>query len=101
MEQPSQQATAIKQEFGTRRNRQILLSIAIIGSFILGAVALGEKGQAILGAGLSAVLGPVIVLFGVFALGLSFWNWRCPACGRYLGRAMNPKFCAKCGVALR
>ena len=101
MEQDSQQAAAVKQEFATRRKRQILLSIAAVASFMLGAVVLGDKGQATLGETMSAVVGPIIVLFAVVALGLSFWNWRCPRCNKYLGKSMSPKFCAKCGAALR
>ena len=30
----------------------------------------------------------------------TFRNWRCPACNGYLGRAMSPKFCPKCGAQL-
>jgi len=28
-------------------------------------------------------------------------NWKCPACGRSLGRSMSPKFCSQCGVQLQ
>jgi hypothetical protein len=28
-------------------------------------------------------------------------NWRCPACGKLPGHAMDPKFCSQCGVPLR
>jgi hypothetical protein len=42
-----------------------------------------------------------------FAFGLilssvlySLWNWRCPACGKSLGRSLFPRFCAKCGAKL-
>jgi hypothetical protein len=31
----------------------------------------------------------------------SFRNWRCPACDKYLGKAIGPRFYAKCGVALQ
>jgi rRNA maturation endonuclease Nob1 len=30
----------------------------------------------------------------------SLFNWRCPSCNKYLGKAINAKFCAKCGVQL-
>jgi predicted nucleic acid-binding Zn ribbon protein len=42
----------------------------------------------------SAVL--ALVLIVIHAL-----NWRCPACGRSLGRGLNPKFCSKCGAQLQ
>jgi predicted membrane protein len=32
---------------------------------------------------------------------LYYLNWRCPACGAYLGRAPGMKKCRKCGVVLR
>jgi len=41
---------------------------------------------------------------GVAAVALSLLhlvNWRCPACGRNLGRSMGPKFCSQCGVQLQ
>ena len=39
----------------------------------------------------------VLVLSGV---GCSWLVWRCPACGRYLGRNLSPKLCPHCGVPL-
>ena len=50
---------------------------------------------------------PADTLFIAAMIGLaaailfSLWNWRCPSCGKYLGRATNPSFCPKCGVKLR
>ncbi len=35
------------------------------------------------------------------AYGLTYWNWRCPACRTYLGRRVRMKHCPNCGVALR
>jgi hypothetical protein len=43
-----------------------------------------------------------IILVVVFACVL--WivlNWRCPACGAFLGLNRNPKNCTKCQVKLR
>jgi len=31
----------------------------------------------------------------------SLYNWRCPACNKYLGKQRSPKYCSKCGVALQ
>jgi hypothetical protein len=28
-------------------------------------------------------------------------NWRCPACRKYLGKGAFPRFCPRCGVALK
>jgi hypothetical protein len=41
----------------------------------------------------------IVVMVAVFAFSLS--NWRCPLCHSYLGRAMSPKFCQKCGAQLQ
>jgi rubrerythrin len=35
------------------------------------------------------------------ALILTFINWRCPACNRYLFRRIYPRSCPGCGVAFR
>lgn len=38
-----------------------------------------------------------ILLFVNFTV----WNWRCPACKRYLGHDIGRKVCSKCGVPLQ
>jgi hypothetical protein len=35
------------------------------------------------------------------ALAFSFFNWRCPACGKHLGRGVDPQSCKKCGYKFR
>jgi hypothetical protein len=49
-------------------------------------------------------VGPIILAFigilSVSVLVFSFLNWRCPSCNKYLGKAINPKFCSKCGTQL-
>jgi hypothetical protein len=45
----------------------------------------------------------LIALF-VLAMGavvFSLHTWRCPACRRMLGTEMTPRFCSKCGIALK
>lgn len=37
----------------------------------------------------------------VGALVFSFINWRCPSCGKHLGRAVDPHECRKCGFRFR
>lgn len=37
----------------------------------------------------------IIALFAVF----TFFNWKCPACGKYLGSNITQKRCRKCGVS--
>jgi len=45
------------------------------------------------------------IILGILGLFLSaavftWLNWRCPACKRYLGRALSPRQCPKCKVEL-
>ena len=45
-----------------------------------------------------------VAVFAVLALGMltfTLWNWRCPACNRFLGSVKNPKFCPRCGAQLQ
>lgn len=71
MEYTEEQETAFKQQFAERRRRQIV------------------------------VAGPAFVVLVISALAFSLWNWRCPACNRYLGKGARPRFCAKCGAPLQ
>ena len=45
------------------------------------------------------VAGICVVTLG--ALAFSFYNWRCPSCGKHLGRAVDPQTCRKCGYKFR
>lgn len=44
---------------------------------------------------------PISVVILIVGLILSWINWRCPYCNKYLGKQINPAFCQKCGVKLR
>lgn len=45
------------------------------------------------------VIAMITVTLG--ALAFSFYNWRCPSCGKHLGRAVDPLTCRKCGYKFR
>jgi uncharacterized RDD family membrane protein YckC len=92
-----EQEADIKTRFSVRRRRQIILAIPVVAVVIL--LAFGDKQEVILGIPLPVVGAMALVLI-VGALGFSLYNWRCPACNKYLGKGMTPKFCAKCGVGL-
>ncbi len=88
----------IKREFKKRFIRQIIISPLLIG-LILTLFYLIDQAEK---KGEGSLL--LIVLAGVgllVAFAFSFKNWRCPSCQKYLGKAMNPRFCSKCGVALK
>jgi hypothetical protein len=89
--QPKPDQATIIQQYRARRTRQILIGIGVLVAVALLAFLARRE----------AVFGPIV--FGVAVLGLvaSFFNWRCPACRRYLGRSFNPAFCPNCGTAFR
>ena len=88
----------IIEEFKKKRTRQIMAIGPIILAFIA-LLSVEGKPTGIFGLPPNTVLG---ISFGLIisVLIFSLFNWRCPACNKYLGKAINPKFCAKCGVQL-
>jgi hypothetical protein len=96
---PSQQEE-IQQMFVLRRRRQILLAVPLLPIAISVLVVRDHGDGAFFGVP-SEIWGPVFLVFAIGALLFSLWNWRCPACEKYLGKAISPRFCPKCGVALQ
>ena len=46
---------------------------------------------------------PMVFGIGIFAVVMGIIDlafWRCTYCGAYLGRAINPQYCHKCGREL-
>jgi len=100
MQYTEQQKAEFRQEFKAKRKRQIILAIPVIACMLL-LFALSEtKAPTVAGLEASVVLPPVLVMV-VAAVAYSFYNWRCPACRKYLGKAISPSFCARCGVGLQ
>lgn len=97
MQYTEDQKIEIKRLFASRRKRQILVAIPIVAMIIL--LALSESKGAVLGVPLR-LAGPVFFVCVLGAVAFSLYNWRCPACNKYLGKAIGPKFCARCGVEL-
>jgi integral membrane sensor domain MASE1 len=83
----------VRAQYRTRRRRQgAIAGLSVIG--LLAMLVLLFQGEArspwFFGAALC-----------VAALaGLALRNWRCPACGRYLGRRPRLAACPGCGAAL-
>jgi Na+/citrate or Na+/malate symporter len=93
----AEQEAEFKRVFAIRRRRQVILAVPFFFVF-LAMIFLRERGEMF---GLPAtVIGPVFLVVVIGALIFSVRNWRCPACDKYLGRGMNPKFCVRCGVGL-
>src|SRR5262245_49400007 len=95
----AEQEAEFKRVFAIRRRRQMILAVPFFFVFLAMIFFRGsERGEMF---GLPAtVIGPGFLVIVVGALIFSIRNWRCPACDKYLGRGMNPKFCVRCGVAL-
>lgn len=95
----SDQQTEFKRLFSKRRRRQLLLAVPLFLLIIAMAVQ-RDSPNPILGIP-PEVYGPAFLVLVVAALIFSFMNWRCPACKGYLGKAISPRFCSKCGVVLQ
>ncbi len=87
-------------EFRKRRTRQ-LIAIAPFLVAISPLLFLENAGPDGLFGIPAVVIAPVCLAVIVAMFIFSFLNWRCPACKGYLGKAMSPKFCQKCGARLQ
>lgn len=100
MEYTEGQQEEIRAEFCARRRRQLLVSLPLL-LLALGTAFL-EKGKQGAACGISAsILLPVFLVLVIGAIAFSLYNWRCPACNRYLGKQWSPKYCSRCGVMLQ
>ncbi len=94
----NQDRDRIKREFKARQNRQIIAIAAALFLVLLSAVVhkrvdlFGELPRIVL-------FGAQIAVIAVF-LGFSAFNWRCPACRKFLGRDIHRQACGKCGTVL-
>jgi hypothetical protein len=90
----------VKSEFRKKCRVQLLMGIVLAPPVIVGFHAYHDHLEEIAGISIE-ILGPLLLLAVLVAFGVSFWNWRCPACDGYLGHALFPKTCRRCGVELR
>jgi len=101
MEYTEQQKADFRQQFRVRRQRQLILAIPLIALFVVFTVLSDEmRSGTVAGLPVSAAV-PAFLILVAGAVVFSFQNWRCPACGRYLGKGLNPRFCQKCGAPLQ
>jgi hypothetical protein len=96
---PSQQEE-YQRLFALRRRRQILLAVPLLPILIC-VMVVRDRGEGALFGVPAVAWGPAFLLSAIGAVLFSLWNWRCPACDKYLGKGMSPRFCPKCGVALQ
>lgn len=101
MEYTEGQKASFKQEFAARRRRQIMLAVPLVPIVVAVAVFADDRNRGAVFGMPASVVGPVFLALVAAAVLFSFRNWRCPACSKYLGKGMSPRFCPKCGVALQ
>ena len=87
-------------EFRRRRTRQLIASGLVLAVVIPAALKGDDATFSIAGLPPEVTVTALFVLV-VSVLIFSLWNWRCPACNRYLGKTLNPAYCARCGAQLR
>ena len=87
-----------REEFAARRKRQLLATVPLLLVVVAAVVADRGNGQ-LFGLG-ATTWGPVALVYVLGLLVFSLKTWRCPACDRYLGKGIFPRFCAKCGIQL-
>ena len=97
---PQGTETRIKEEFKTKRIRQLLLAVPLVAAVVLIIWAGDSPGTEIFGIP-SAYLTYATIAYLIFYAVFSIVNWRCPSCRRYLGKGINPRFCSKCGAQLQ
>jgi hypothetical protein len=95
MEYTQEQLAGFKAEFARRQKRQFAVAaVLLLGVFFL--MMMGDKSP------LESPVGMTLLIGGMAAiLFFTFQNWRCPACQKYLGKGGFPRFCPRCGVALK
>ena len=100
MEYTEEQKSQFKATYASRRKRQLAVSAPLV-VLVLGFVFMEDRLAGAVRGTSSAVAVPLFLIVILGALVFSLRNWRCPACGKYLGHSFNPKHCQSCGVALR
>ncbi len=91
------QEAEFKEQIRCKRRNQFVLAIPLIAVIVILVMSEGE--ETVLGMD-TAIVGPAAFVIVLAGLAYSLYNWRCPACKKYLGKAINPSFCSKCGVKL-
>jgi len=90
----------LREEFARRRMRQWILVIPMVIALIAIRSADSSGDPTFWGLPTSVAIGIGFALI-LGAIAFSLWNWRCPSCSKYLGKGINPSFCAKCGFKLK
>lgn len=95
--EPAERRQWVVDEFARRKLRQWLLVIPI--GAVLAVLQWAKRHP---DEGLMTLVVPAAVVVALGSAWFSYRNWRCPACGAYLGKyAWMQGRCPKCHTALR
>jgi len=94
----ARQEEEIKEQFARREKRQWLIILLFLPCVLV--IGMASKGGQVLGIAGESLVVPAFIARGGAAI-CSVWNWRCPGCGRMLGKGLAPRFCSHCGAALK
>jgi Mn2+/Fe2+ NRAMP family transporter len=87
------------QAFLVRRTRQFIAIVATVILVLL--VAMLYKRSDLFGEFSKNTLAFAQILVILAFINFTAFNWRCPACKKYMGNDMNPRGCKKCGARLQ
>jgi cell division protein FtsW (lipid II flippase) len=92
--------TEIKTEFKKRKIRQLIIAVLMVP--VVGCLLIvSEKSDtSLFGLNHDQIGLTALAIIGL-ALIISFINWRCPSCKKYIGKKINPNYCSNCGVDLQ
>ena len=100
MEYTDQQKQEFRNQFAMKRRRQLTIAIPLI-ILIIPLIITDETSGLVLGSIPISIYASVFIILAIGCVIFSFKNWRCPACNKYLGKTISPRFCSKCGVELK
>ena len=87
-------------EFRRRKTRQVYAVILVVFLLVSLVWKMGHPGFFLGGLSRPTVSLLELIVIAGFLL-FSAVNWRCPACGRYLGANIDSRGCRKCGAKLQ
>lgn len=95
--EPAERRQWVVDEFSRRKLRQMLLAIPVGVVVIPLLWARRHPGHELM-----TLLAPAAIVVAIGSVIFSYHNWRCPACGAYLGKyAWMQGRCPQCHTALR
>ena len=101
MTNPEPPDPKIAEKFRRIESRHIVLMFVAFGlNVVIFLVSIFRKeiNEAVGVPDLAAIIAVSAVALFLVVVVLLFTNWRCPTCGRFLGR--SPAFCRNCGTRL-